>query len=139
MSAWEPAQPRCRHARRSVLRGLGLFVLAPMFLGSLRARDWSSAETLLFAGLDRHHLAQMGKAVPRELGAGDHADLVAGALSDIGLDAGAISNLDARAIAKRRAEAIREDFDRGKTVKVDGWLLARTEVRLAALAACSVT
>ena len=79
----------------------------------------------------------MGEALRGELGAGDRGSLVAGALSDLEIDERAIVTLGPRSIAKRRADAIRADFDQGRTVRIDGWVLSRTEVRLAALAAHS--
>jgi hypothetical protein len=42
----------------------------------------------------------------------------------------------ARAVRRLRARC-REDFARGDTVRIDGWVLARTECRLCALVALS--
>lgn len=58
-------------------------------------------------------------------------DRIAGALH------GGRSALEAQRGELRRlvAEAIRDDFDGGRLVNVDGWLLARVEARLYALAA----
>jgi hypothetical protein len=43
--------------------------------------------------------------------------------------------IDATALARAVAEAVRDDFLDRRTVRVDGWVLARTEARLCALAA----
>ena len=38
-------------------------------------------------------------------------------------------------IGRRISEKIRNDFNRGQTISVDGWLLAETEIAVIALAA----
>jgi hypothetical protein len=47
----------------------------------------------------------------------------------------AIDALDDDTLLARLATAVREDFDQDDTVEVHGWVLARTSVRLAAIAA----
>jgi hypothetical protein len=43
--------------------------------------------------------------------------------------------IDPAALARAVAEAVRDDFLDRRTVRVEGWVLARTEARLCALAA----
>lgn len=40
---------------------------------------------------------------------------------------------DARGLAGELAALVRADFERGNTVRLDGWVLSRTEARLCAL------
>lgn len=138
MNRWKPSQLGGPHSRRSALCTLGGAVLGPLLLAPSRVSARPSVEALLFTGLDHNELALMGAALAPEFSARDRATLVAGALSDIGLDERRLSQIDCKSIAKRRADAIREDFERGRTIKFDGWLLSQTEVRLAVLAARNV-
>ena len=81
-------------------------------------------------------LAAMGPALVRSLGARYReltpAEHDAGALRDAILGA---RPLTARLFGARRpvADLVRDDFAHGRTVVVDGWILARTEARQCAL------
>jgi len=66
----------------------------------------------------------------------DPAHLAAGLLADRPQLAGIFSpRADRPAMAREVRQAIGEDFAAGSTVLVDGWLLARSEAKLCALAA----
>ena len=73
-------------------------------------------------------LAAMGPALVRSLGARYRE------LTPAEHDAGAL-RLTARLFGARRpvADLVRDDFAHGRTVVVDGWILARTEARQCAL------
>ena len=47
----------------------------------------------------------------------------------------AASPLDSAALARAVAEAVRDDYLCRRTIRLDGWVLARTEARLCALTA----
>jgi hypothetical protein len=49
-------------------------------------------------------------------------------------DLGAVPGMDAATLRRRLASCIADDFGAGRVETVDGWILARTELRLAALA-----
>jgi hypothetical protein len=100
------------------------------------ARRMSTAEAALLVGLDPGPLVAVGRALLDAVpGLPSRSRLVSEALADIGLDARSVATVAPAKIAERRAAAIRNDFDGERTIKVDGWCLALSEVRLAVLAA----
>ena len=116
--------------RRDLLLALGALALsgalapsgepAPAEIGGRslvgRLRDPDAARRLGLAYLARHP------------GERDPGFLHAATLKDAGEGSRALRRLRARC---------REDFARGDTVRLDGWVLARTECRLCALVALS--
>jgi hypothetical protein len=89
------------------------------------------------AGLLAHRdsARSLGRAALAALpGATTPPALAAAVLADLPGDAAALaaaSDDDLRALVAAR---VREDFDSGDTVRVDGWILSCTEARLCALA-----
>ena len=83
---------------------------------SARLRDPEAARALGLAYLSEHP------------GERDPGFLHAATLKGVGAGARAL---------RRLRERCREDFARGDTVRIDGWVLARTECRLCALVALS--
>jgi len=56
-------------------------------------------------------------------------------LADLGLDADAAAASADRELRERLRHRVRADFAAGRIVKLDGWILSLTEVRLSALVA----
>ncbi|MCB0260194.1 MAG: hypothetical protein KDH97_11820 [Calditrichaeota bacterium] len=74
------------------------------------------------------------EAVPEEGNALLLSDTILGSLS---LDADHAAALAPETLHQRLRERVREDFRDSRTVKLDGWILSRTEARLMALIALS--
>jgi hypothetical protein len=79
-------------------------------------------------GVGRAYLA----ATPAEASV---ARLTAGVLASLPATSSDVSDADADELRAVLADVIREDFRTERTVVVEGWILARTEARLCALAA----
>jgi hypothetical protein len=73
----------------------------------------------------------VGEAYMRQLGRDTSRDAVVAAARGA-LDAIGRSRDEAGAI-RALVRAVREDFERGRTVQVDGWILSRTEAEICAL------
>ena len=54
-------------------------------------------------------------------------------LQCIDMDEVALGEISCTDLARAAEHAIRDDFDKGRTVDVDGWLLSTTEARVCAL------
>jgi hypothetical protein len=68
-------------------------------------------------------------------GAADRAMLEARLLDALALDRGGLAALGEAALRARASLRVRADFAAGRTVSLDGWILARTEVLLCTLSA----
>jgi hypothetical protein len=105
---------------RAIVEVTGARTPAARLAGLLAHRD--SARSLGRAAL----AALPGATTPPALAAAVLADLPGDAAT-----LAAASDHDLRALVAAR---VREDFDSGDTVQVDGWILSCTEARLCALA-----
>lgn len=115
---------------RRALLGAGVAALAGAGLlvwTGRRAAETARADALVAVLRDRNAASRVGERILTELPAwGDATALrrTLGGGSSVGL-------------AARVAQHVREDFDGGRVVLVDGWVLAETEARLYTLAALS--
>jgi hypothetical protein len=111
--------------RRSVLAG------ALAFLGATAApdRSWPKDTVAVAATASRlgADAAEVGRLYLEQHGAEADLTLLADLVS---------TNLDPAAgdVAEQMSRAVSEDFRRGTTITVDGWLLSRTEARICAIA-----
>lgn len=94
-----------------------------------RAAEGERADALIATLRDPDAARRVGKQVLAQYPEWDDAGPLWRALR---AEAGATDNL-----AEQLTQRVREDFDAGRVVAVDGWILARTEARLYALAALS--
>ena len=93
------------------------------------AAETERADALVATLRDPNAARRVGKQVLAQYPAWDDAARLRRALSaEIG---------DAGTLAKRLTQRMREDFEAGRVVLVDDWMLAQTEARLYALAALS--
>jgi len=113
--------------RRALTAGAAMLAA----LGVLRRDDIAAAERALLAALsDRDTAARIGRAL-----AMDHRQLAVAILAGVNMSATAAAGADTKVIRAKLAQAIRQDYAAGLTIKRDGWLLTITEARLCALAA----
>jgi hypothetical protein len=84
-----------------------------------------------YFGEQRDGVRAVGEAYLRQLGVDTSRESVVAA-APRALDAIDRSRDEAGAI-RALVRAVREDFERGRTVQVEGWILARTEVEICAL------
>lgn len=120
--------------RREVLLGLVGFVFCGVGgLGSQAYPRDEVAESLLAIFPRRESARAIGRAFLRENPAeGCSKRLV----EKIVADRPTPDLADRKAVGNFVRDRIRSDFERSRTVELDGWVLALSEVRLCALAAC---
>jgi hypothetical protein len=126
-----------RQTRRFVLASLGglagLPLLAPAGFGS----DTSvNATTVRLRALlaDTQRARTFGRGYRAQVPAEVQPAVLTGLLcSSLGLDGAAIAALDHDALLATLDARVRQEFSRGDTVQVSGWILARSEGRLCAL------
>jgi hypothetical protein len=126
-----------RQTRRFVLASLGclagLPLLAPAGFGSDTSVDATTARLrALLADAQRAHT--FGRGYRAQFPAEVQPAVLTGLLcSSLGLDGEAIAALDHDALLSTLDARVRQEFSRGDTVQVSGWILARSEGRLCAL------
>lgn len=112
---------------RPTRRGLAAW-LAALAAGLRPARAGADPLTQVFTATAS--AAAIGQAYLRTAAAPLRAQVMAWlALTPVSLD-----RMDAASLRRLVAAAVREDFRRGDTVSVDGWVLSALEARLCALA-----
>jgi len=122
--------------RRSFVKGAALGLAAPSLLTALSGcgRD-AELETRLadFYG-DPTAAAEIGRAYLRVTPEEQDPEVLLEALAGADLDAWQeLARRDPAALREAVRERHRADFDAGRTVRLHGWVLSHTEVRLAAL------
>jgi hypothetical protein len=123
--------------RRTVLRWLGWLGLGAAAgigttLDATAHAAWSPAEELPLALLQRDGIAAIGREYLRSHDSEASAEALARSL---GLSSASLEGSEIEALRTRLADQVRDDFRVDHTVNVSGWILSRTEVRLAALIA----
>jgi hypothetical protein len=114
--------------RRSFLALLALALLSPLLGRAKRAPRETLATTTGWSPRARASAARIGEAYLEDHPEEAQPALLARLLREAGLE-------EAPGPTSRARARIREDFERGRTVQVDGWVLSRTEARLCALTA----
>lgn len=113
------------NTHRSLARAAGQAGLFPgkpsLLLEPIRSRDSAAV-------IGQAYLRQIPEAV-------DAAGLYADILQSLGLTDYAVASMSLREIHRRLRDRVRADFAAGLTVKLDGWILSRTEARVSALVA----
>ncbi len=117
--------------RRRFIGGCATLAGLGMGLSGCResAEVMAAAQRLSAGVVDREHWSAVGSA---------YLDTVPGAPNLAGLVAELDASLgtgDAAGAMIPVAERVRLDFEEGRTIRVDGWSLAETEARLAAVVA----
>jgi hypothetical protein len=87
-------------------------------------------------GLEGIAAAYLGQHGPQSgvTGSATRAETLTQALGQLGIPRQPAAALLASGRGPRLSAAIREDFDRGRTTEVDGWVLSATEVAVALVA-----
>ena len=97
-------------------------------------RKPATAESAILATLNNHRAAaKLGAAFAV---GNDSILLTDQILAGLGIDHAQAENIARAQMRQRLARQIQADFAAGRTVRLDGWVVALTEARLCALAAC---
>ncbi len=121
--------------RRAVLAGIALAGLAPGLLGR---KDPETDVALLAGFADRNDAVAIGRAyLAQQTLSEPAADLSAGLVKSLGIPKG--SGLSRTTLGRAITRQCRREFAAGDVISVGGWLLARTEADLCALAALAAT
>ena len=126
--------------RRAFLVGSGAVVaaLATSGLAALLGCDRRPTLAQALAGFysDPASAARVGRAVLAAVPAEATAEALVSALAgDRRAELAALAASDPAALRTLLREQHRRDFEDGRTVAIDGWVLSRTEARLCAVAA----
>ena len=119
---------------RRALLGAGVAALAGVGLlvwTGRRAAETARADALVAVLRDRNAASRVGERILTEFPAWGDATALRRTLG------AALGGGSTVGLAARVAQHVREDFDGGRVVLVDGWVLAETEARLYTLAALS--
>lgn len=140
-----------RYTRRRVLvttAALGVAALGRTAIGSTNADGGMSTWPLAHAravlsslGLLTTGAAEVAQRLsPGHAACGPHdvARLVEATAADAGLPVGALLSTQPADLRQRIQAAIRRDFRAGRTVALDGWIVAQSEWRIYALAAQAI-
>lgn len=106
---------------------------AAMSLPSLQCREPSAAvekilsEPLMLSRFcDKSSLTKIGMEYRERFGAGDQSNLRQNLLQGV-------SGTEGNELRKSIVNRISEDFDQGRIVRIDGWIISETEARQCAL------
>lgn len=106
---------------------------AAMGLPSLQCREPSAAvekilsEPLMLSRFcDEASLKKIGMGYRERFGAGDQSNLRQNLLQGV-------SGTEGNELRESILDRIREDFDQGRIVRIDGWIISETEARQCAL------
>lgn len=128
--------------RRNILLLFG-GIVAALPVAHVAARLWPEGTPAAAAPVDLlawfaepQEIRDIGEAyLARADGEPDLASLIEGMPPLFAPDGGLRADLSAAEAHARFDERVARDFERGDVVTVDGWVLARTEARLCAMAA----